>query len=116
MASEMKCESSGGNIIVSSLYMLIILCILLCFFFFFFFSSRRRHTRLVSDWSSDVLFRSQDDAVFVAELVPAVQDLFGVVVLELTGQMQPNHHGVGDVRSEERRVGKECRSRWSADQ
>src|ERR1019366_7906594 len=24
------------------------------FFFFFFFSSRRRHTRLVSDWSSDV--------------------------------------------------------------
>src|SRR5258706_11013866 len=25
----------------------------LCFFFFFF-SSRRRHTRLVSDWSSDV--------------------------------------------------------------
>src|SRR5438046_5534129 len=26
----------------------------LLFFFFFFFSSRRRHTRLVSDWSSDV--------------------------------------------------------------
>src|SRR5438046_7210776 len=25
-----------------------------CFLFFFFFSSRRRHTRLVSDWSSDV--------------------------------------------------------------
>src|SRR5437016_9893334 len=24
------------------------------FFYFFFFSSRRRHTRLVSDWSSDV--------------------------------------------------------------
>src|SRR5438046_8012667 len=24
------------------------------FLFFFFFSSRRRHTRLVSDWSSDV--------------------------------------------------------------
>src|SRR5437016_10954773 len=28
--------------------------IFLYFFFFFFFSSRRRHTRLVSDWSSDV--------------------------------------------------------------
>src|SRR5437016_9761129 len=27
---------------------------MLVFFFFFFFSSRRRHTRLVSDWSSDV--------------------------------------------------------------
>src|SRR5438046_4614669 len=25
-----------------------------CACFFFFFSSRRRHTRLVSDWSSDV--------------------------------------------------------------
>src|SRR5438093_3491208 len=25
-----------------------------CYFVFFFFSSRRRHTRLVSDWSSDV--------------------------------------------------------------
>src|SRR5438093_13524709 len=25
-----------------------------CVLFFFFFSSRRRHTRLVSDWSSDV--------------------------------------------------------------
>src|SRR5262249_31572710 len=28
--------------------------ILSYFFLFFFFSSRRRHTRLVSDWSSDV--------------------------------------------------------------
>src|SRR5438046_10736944 len=27
---------------------------LIILFFFFFFSSRRRHTRLVSDWSSDV--------------------------------------------------------------
>src|SRR5437016_7609745 len=26
----------------------------MCILFFFFFSSRRRHTRLVSDWSSDV--------------------------------------------------------------
>src|SRR5438046_296093 len=30
------------------------ICIFLFFFYFFFFSSRRRHTRLVSDWSSDV--------------------------------------------------------------
>src|SRR5437016_10168614 len=30
-------------------------CLIFSFFFlFFFFSSRRRHTRLVSDWSSDV--------------------------------------------------------------
>src|SRR5262249_56717679 len=31
-----------------------LLSLLLCVLFFFFFSSRRRHTRLVSDWSSDV--------------------------------------------------------------
>src|SRR5437016_8758149 len=31
------------------------------FFFFFFFSSRRRHTRLVSDWSSDVCSSDLDD-------------------------------------------------------
>src|SRR5438046_5553706 len=30
------------------------LCFCFFLFFFFFFSSRRRHTRLVSDWSSDV--------------------------------------------------------------
>src|SRR5258706_7974625 len=33
---------------------LLILFISLFSFIFFFFSSRRRHTRLVSDWSSDV--------------------------------------------------------------
>src|SRR5262249_56980567 len=31
-----------------------LLLIISLHFFFFFFSSRRRHTRLVSDWSSDV--------------------------------------------------------------
>src|SRR5438093_10333142 len=38
-------------ICLSALYMLLLF---IFFFFFFFFSSRRRHTRLVSDWSSDV--------------------------------------------------------------
>src|SRR2546422_5172408 len=92
----------------------------------FFFSSRRRHTRCSRDWSSDVC--SSDLAkVFVAfglpvgELESAVQiglerigdgdgiDLAGaeeVLQVELT-------HSTGADRSEERRVGKECRSRWS---
>ena len=40
-------ESGGGcSRLVSLPYV--------CVYFFFFFSSRRRHTRLVSDWSSDV--------------------------------------------------------------
>src|SRR5262249_59846510 len=41
-----------------SLYLCVRVCILSQFIqfvpLFFFFSSRRRHTRLVSDWSSDV--------------------------------------------------------------
>src|SRR5262249_59895131 len=32
----------------------VVFVFLYLFFFVFFFSSRRRHTRLVSDWSSDV--------------------------------------------------------------
>src|SRR5438093_10448546 len=37
------------------MFLRLIFCLFfLYFFFFFFFSSRRRHTRLVSDWSSDV--------------------------------------------------------------
>src|SRR5262249_59634052 len=37
------------------------------FCFFFFFSSRRRHTRLVSDWSSDVC---SSDLLRTAEPAP----------------------------------------------
>src|SRR6266480_7384383 len=80
------------------------------FFFFFFFSSRRRHTRLTCDWSSDVC--SSD---LGAVSVPDAQDSQdgrgcgqrdGTEVAKGGGEMI-----VG--RSEERRVGKECRSRWS---
>src|SRR5215204_7368573 len=71
------------------------------FFFFFFFSSRRRHTRSLCDWSSDVC--SSD------------------LLLPRSVAHPPERRGVqctagrtrGGKRSEERRVGKECRSRWS---
>src|SRR5438034_10906818 len=79
-----------------------------CFFFFFFFSSRRRHTRSLCDWSSDVC--SSD--------LPAPDAERGAV--ELEGGRHGKAHGVEQRvtaadRSEERRVGKECRSRWSPD-
>src|SRR5438034_3753812 len=69
--------------------------------FFFFFSSRRRHTRSLCDWSSDVC--SSD-----LTLLRLVEDLNAgrLRVVDLT---LPLSH----ARSEERRVGKECRSRWS---
>src|SRR2546421_9071841 len=74
------------------------------FFVFFFFSSRRRHTRSDRDWSSDVC--SSDlliVAVAINELERAVDEIF---VTLGDGVERPG-------RSEERRVGKECRSRWS---
>src|SRR3712207_7551632 len=92
--------------------------------YFFFFSSRRRHTRYWRDWSSDVC--SSDLGYPPAREVdaqPVVVELVGALA---RGDGRPAHDGsyagdqlahgerLGDVvRSEERRVGKECRSRWS---
>src|SRR5215510_16268166 len=74
-------------------------------FFFFFFSSRRRHTRWPRDWSSDVC--SSDLAVSAG-----TGDNMGAA---LGLGLEPGEIAVsvGTSRSEERRVGKECRSRWS---
>src|SRR5947209_11655641 len=92
--------------------------LLIVYLSIFFFSSRRRHTRYWRDWSSDVcssdLKTSISDYMVVTcgrsnRHVGAVADR----VLEDLEQA-----GVPDLRvegrSEERRVGKECRSRWSA--
>src|SRR5258706_5406691 len=96
--------------------------------FLVFFSSRRRHTRLVSDWSSDVcssdLFAFDQQAHFVGIEYFAFQQSLGdglqnfpVRVLNILGFFvslaDDALHFLVDVRSEERRVGKECRSRWS---
>src|SRR5256885_2973368 len=103
---------------------------------FFFFSSRRRHTRLQGDWSSDVcssdlLGRERfqyvvgvlSDACAIGEVAALEQrdaDVaaasVGVAIQQLrdAGQRRTNDIGVAVLgRSEERRVGKECRSRWS---
>src|SRR5258706_8632834 len=83
-----------------------------CVFFFFFFSSRRRHTRLVSDWSSDVCSSDlrRPCAFAFTRLIAA--PLVGRLVNKV-GERVVLATGIGVVRSEERRVGKECRSRWS---
>src|SRR5260370_25491938 len=79
--------------------------------FHFFFSSRRRHTRFKCDWSSDVC---SSDLV-----VPPPWTWF----MRKIQNPRNNRNGNSSVsrlqsallfsRSEERRVGKECRSRWS---
>src|SRR5688500_19217001 len=84
------------------LYIIVIL-------FFFFFSSRRRHTRLQGDWSSDVcssdlveLLLGQLNARRRHQLeICAIPHEFDADTLQV---LEPD-------RSEERRVGKECRCR-----
>src|SRR5690242_21405838 len=83
-------------------------------FCFFFFSSRRRHTRLTCDWSSDVC--SSDlcwrQGLFVAEFVTPFY------LLDAQAAAPAHRKPIAALargRSEERRVGKECRSRWSPD-
>src|SRR5438874_13314551 len=78
---------------------------------FFFFSSRRRHTRSLRDWSSDVC--SSDLSHFKCACVP---DEFNCACkCWRRGSWYYLHFAANDCRSEERRVGKECRSWWSPD-
>src|SRR5256885_6921814 len=96
-------------------------------FGYFFFSSRRRHTRLQGDWSSDVCSSDLELAQFgCPHEIAALKDellyapdrnkpetrAFEQACREtgLTGARLFERCG---LRSEERRVGKECRSRWS---
>src|SRR5699024_12238061 len=94
----------------------------------FFFSSRRRHTRSKRDWSSDVCSSDLpkgtvtvvdvekgestvvDFSAFDSQRDALAED--GVVLKKDTApsmDLEPE-------RSEERRVGKECRSRWGRDE
>src|SRR2546421_4079190 len=94
---------------------------------FFFFSSRRRHTRSDRDWSSDVCSSDLLDKIKVAVDMlanakrPIIYSGGGIInsgkeashllreFARLTGFPVTSTL----MRSEERRVGKECRSRWS---
>src|SRR5439155_9316461 len=71
----------------------------------FFFSSRRRHTRWPRDWSSDVCSSDLFDCSSASTTNRAHKDF------STNNPERALNHG----RSEERRVGKECRSRWSPD-
>src|SRR2546430_13736415 len=92
---------------------------------FFFFSSRRRHTRFDCDWSSDVC--SSDLAINRVMGEPETDRQCTIRVVKNKNGFRMSVHyptrvdqqtaGCADrrcrERSEERRVGKECRSRWS---
>ena len=77
--------------------------------FLFFFSSRRRHTR------SGRVTGVQTCALPISLSPPAVPSTRERVNLRSTRSVDPgsNRGKLALIRSEERRVGKECRSRWS---
>src|SRR2546430_10113158 len=98
----------------------------LCVLDVFFFSSRRRHTRFDCDWSSDVcssdliLFRSTAGAAALVDRFVQTSPARLPTTTEAplpTSRLRMSPVGFAAVgrrtRSEERRVGKECRSRWS---
>src|SRR3712207_9582795 len=90
----------------------------------FFFASRRRHTRYWRDWSSDVCSSDLRERLVVA-YSPLVKYVSGRMASGLPAHVDEadliSYGLVGlinaierfEPRSEERRVGKECRSRWS---
>src|SRR5699024_11902647 len=95
--------------------------------YIFFFSSRRRHTRSKRDWSSDVC--SSDLSLFTSPLscppCETISSLDGVVFSIFLHVKSPARLNLSwlflwtpaavaraidiSLRSEERRVGKECR-------
>src|SRR2546430_7634871 len=86
----------------------------------FFFSSRRRHTRFDCDWSSDVCSSDLKFAHLVLKFRKAGNDFLHlhrecVSALEVYMAEADKLCRMLEScnRSEERRVGKECRSRWS---
>src|SRR5438034_9616793 len=75
----------------------------------FFFSSRRRHTRSLCDWSSDVCSSDLAGLNVGAYLSPHVRAWSERI--RIGGGEADFEAAVARVRrSEERRVGKECRS------
>src|SRR5437762_4117214 len=90
---------------------------------FFFFSSRRRHTRYIGDWSSDVCssdLHLRGGGVVRNDIArdPPVEEDLGVRARHEAADLIAHHRlqimcEPGDShnvwRSEERRVGKECR-------
>src|SRR5438034_5283515 len=80
-------------------------------FFVFFFSSRRRHTRSLCDWSSDVCSSDLTRRAMRVDPVVALRYELSQHAGKRQTLLRATSHE--NVRSEERRVGKECRSRRS---
>src|SRR5688572_32657604 len=93
---------------------------------YFFFSSRRRHTRSDCDWSSDVCSSDLETSKPFTQGKPSIAtppnqtrlwmylgEVMDVKPIDIVNAVAGETGLPGKVRSEERRVGKECRS-WRA--
>src|SRR5690606_39689154 len=88
-----------------------------------FFSSRRRHTSFSRDWSSDVCSSDLEPTEAVVPTQPTESPVIKEVPEEKKKvEEKPKEEAKKPVttpkedkkiRSEERRVGKECRYRWA---
>src|SRR5690348_17530229 len=105
---------------------LLLMVVLSLYLLFFFFSSRRRHTRWTGDWSSDVcssdLIRSMTGCSRPESCDPdrylAARSETGLsaqerMVTAAGSERICERRNCAATRSEERRVGKECRARWA---
>src|SRR5690606_39713144 len=93
---------------------------------FFFFSSRRRHTRFSRDWSSDVCSSDLFQRTSIFSNLTVAQNVWVSAFRAFAGTrvevLRPAdahpevtetiYQTLEEVRSEERRVGKECGGRW----
>src|SRR5438309_3130812 len=125
-------EVSSNNDKDKLLYAFIVIVLSVVFFlsYFFFFSSRRRHTRWNCDWSSDVCSSdllldykaivTRTDTVGLPQAIADAckeHDMLRLVVpADLPQSWVPSTVTVLRDRSEERRVGKECRCRRGEDE
>src|SRR5438270_7816383 len=76
----------------------------------FFFFKQKTAYEIDCDWSSDVCSSDLPLAVVPIHVLVQEQLLMGIVSFKVR---QAFFKQILDFRSEERRVGKECRSRWS---
>src|SRR5256886_3718148 len=79
----------------------------------FFFSSRRRHTRFDCDWSSDVCSSDLGECAYCRSRQENLCERARFTGYTRDGGYAEQVLADARYRSEERRVGKECRSRWS---
>src|SRR5690554_8208442 len=104
------------------------------YFIFFFFSSRRRHTRCGRDWSSDVCSSDLIWSTYAETLGSSDETKTSYITFPLVACEKASIENITNapvknalililcklkkrmIRSEERRVGKECRYKRSTEQ